>query len=323
MKYINRVIYLLCILTAAGCEKQTMPEALELVKPIVKTDEEYAALRAYKKSDHAISFGWWGASGGVNTSNMSSRYMGLPDSLDIVSMWGGFPTDPEKWAEMRYVQKVKGTRFVQVLFGSGVDNLRKKNFPDLPILEGIDAVAKSIADTINKYELDGFDLDYEPNFGDVSIFGYGPKDEGGDVYTQRLFSALSNYLGPLSNTGKLLIIDGQFEIGVIPYIDYYVNQAYGLNTFTALQNRYMTNTSGLLPTKKFVVTDNMQQYGGFGNTFMLNGVNIGSIAGMALWNPTQGRKGGMGAYILEADFNSDPPFKNIRWAIQIMNPATE
>ena len=42
--------------------------------------------------------------------------MGLPDSLDICSMWGGIPAKENKaiWDEIRFVQKVKGTKMLSV-----------------------------------------------------------------------------------------------------------------------------------------------------------------------------------------------------------------
>lgn len=260
--------------------------------------------------------------------DMTSRYEGLPDSMDIVSLWGGIPKVTAVWNEMQSVRKRKGTRFVWVQFGSRVDNLRKQNFPNLPVLEGIDSVAKSLADTITKYNIDGFDLDYEPSFGDGGIFGHGGggTDAGGDIYTQRLFRALSRYLGPASGTGKLLIIDGQNEPGIEPYIDYLIQQAYGTNSFAQLQNRYQQyGFNGILPTKKFVVAENMQAYGGFGQKFIYNGVSIGSVTAMAMWNPSQGRKGGFGGYIIDADAKSLAPrpvtFYYLRNGIQIQNPA--
>jgi len=103
-----------------------------------------------------------------------------------------------------------------------------------------------------------------------------------------------------------------------------VQQTYNSQSFAALQNRYQSfGFSGILPPEKFVVTENMQQYGASGSTFMLNGVNIGSVLGMATWNPTQGRKGGFGGYIIEAGAKSRPPqsYYYLRRGIQIQNPA--
>lgn len=320
---------LIACLLMQGCSKQNTAEPLDFkaLNPIIGSDQYYEALRSYKKSDHAICFGWWGGSGVESIgSDMTTRYEGLPDSMDIVSLWGGIPKDSAVFAEMQSVRQRKGTRFVIVTFGSGVDNQRKRDFPALPVLEGIDSVAKAIADTVTKYNLDGFDLDYEPNYGDGGIFGHGGggTDAGGDIYTQRLFKALSKYLGPASGTGKLLIIDGENEPGIEPYIDYLVQQTYDASAFSMLQNSYQRfGFNGILPARKFVVTENMQKNGGFGARFIYNGINIGSVTGMAIWNPTQGRKGGFGAYIIEGDARSKTPltYYYLRNGIQIQNPA--
>lgn len=57
------------------------------------TESEYdsayfKALRAYKKSDHAVTFGWFGNWTGKGVS-LENTMKGLPDSVDFVSMWGG------------------------------------------------------------------------------------------------------------------------------------------------------------------------------------------------------------------------------------------
>ncbi|MCS4226365.1 glycoside hydrolase family 18 [Sphingobacterium sp. BIGb0165] len=322
------VLSLLCCLVFQYCSKQNIAEPIVFAatQPIIGSEAYYEALRAYKKSDHAICFGWWGASGaGGIGPDMAPRYLGLPDSMDIVSLWGGMPKDEANWEELRYCQRVKGTRFVSVMFGSGVDRIRLKNFPDMDVQQSIDSVAKSIADTISKYGLDGFDLDYEPREASEinTIFGNKYLVNGRNPNVLRLFQELGKYLGPKSGTGKLLIIDGYNEPGVEPYIDYLVQQAYNTQSFAGLQNRFQTYGLGELPPEKFVVTENMQQYGASGTTFMLGGVNIGSVLGMATWNPTQGRKGGFGGYIIEADAKSRPPqsYYYLRRGIQIQNPA--
>lgn len=319
------IITLACVVS---CEQEPEHEVLRGTLPKVGSDAYYENLRAYKKGDHAIAFGWWGRSGSAPTADMSSRYIALPDSMDIVSLWGGMPSDPLSIEEMRFCQRVKGTRFVTCMFGSKVDKLMRKNFPELAeknILAAIDAVAKSVADTVNKYELDGFDLDYEPSYGDGGIFGHGAGgiNGGGDIYTQRLFKALSQYLGPMSGTGKLLIIDGEMERGIIPYIDYLIQQTYNSRTFDKLQERFKNYGFGILSSKKFVCSENMQANGAFGAEFMYNGENIGSLTGMALWNPHEGRKGGFGAYLMEGDYESNlaEPYYYMRRGIQIQNPA--
>ncbi len=71
-----------------------------------------------KKSPHQVAFGWYGSSGLSNLEpSMERRWMGLPDSLDIISMWSGFPEkDSPGYKEMRFVQEVKGTKIVRVSF---------------------------------------------------------------------------------------------------------------------------------------------------------------------------------------------------------------
>ncbi len=319
-----------------SCEDFTTVEPLELQKPVVGSPEYYEALREYKKSDHAICFGWWLRSNEPFTANMANRYMALPDSMDIVSLCRGIPQpESDTWNEMQLVRELKGTRFVLFMTDHGVDELMEKNFPDLyktDLMQAIDKVAVSLVDTVNKYQIDGLDFDYEPGYGSNSIFGQG----GGayatnDKYTQRLFRALSKYLGPASGTGQLLIIDGQFDIGIEPYVDYLVQQAYNTNSFSGLQSRYRNFGGGVLPSKKFVVTENMQVHGGFGARFIYNGENIGSVTAMAMWNPEEGRKGGFGGFVFDNDWDNAPAdaqikdklveYYYLRKGMQIQNPA--
>ncbi len=320
-----------------GCTKNNEPEPLEFaaLKPKVGSPEYYEALRSYKKSDHAICFAWWGVSGTPTIGpDMSSRYEGLPDSMDIVSLWGGDPQPGSPvWNEMQMVRQKKGTRFVRCMFGSGVERLMKKNDSALfvnNVMAAIDNVAKAIADTVSRYQIDGFDLDYEPNFGDASIFGdqNSSNNVTNDPHTQRLFKALSQYMGPMSGTDKILMIDGQFDRGIEPYVNYLAQQTYfgSALTFQGLQNRFQQYGAGILPSKKFIVTENMQGFGPSGGNFTYNGVNIGSVLGMATWNPTQGRKGGFGAYLMEYDALSKPGqglYYHLRTGIQIQNPAVD
>src|SRR5215813_13843777 len=53
-------------------------------------DEYYANLRAYKKSDHPICYGWY--SDYAQTFSYGMHFKGLPDSIDIISLWGGIPS---------------------------------------------------------------------------------------------------------------------------------------------------------------------------------------------------------------------------------------
>lgn len=327
--------FMLLVLTilSQSCGKMNEPMPLDIISlnPVVGSSAYYEALREYKKSDHPVSFVWWGTSGTTSIgTDMANRYEGLPDSLDIVSLWGSFPVlGSPVWEEMQEVRRKKGTKFLMCLFGSGVEHLMIRNDSALfvdDVMAAIDNVAKAISDTINKYQIDGFDLDYEPDYGDRSIFGDENSNRfvTNDPHTQRLFQSLSNYMGPESGTEKLLIIDGQFDIGIERYVDYLMQQAYGSTTAAQLQGRFNNFGGGVLPSTKFVPTEDMQGNGPAGVNFMYNGENVRSLAGMALWNPTQGRKGGFGAYLLEYDAISNAAagyYYNFRRCIQLQNPA--
>lgn len=66
---------------------------------------------------------------------MERRWMGLPDSLDIISMWSGFPEkDSPGYKEMRFVQEVKGTKIVRVSFTDDIFSIMRSKTLRLPIL---------------------------------------------------------------------------------------------------------------------------------------------------------------------------------------------
>lgn len=68
----------------------TDAEPLNLQPAYQYSEEYYANLRAYKESDHSICYLWF-ADYGV-PSSPAYRFAGIPDSVDIVSLWGGvFP----------------------------------------------------------------------------------------------------------------------------------------------------------------------------------------------------------------------------------------
>ena len=52
-----------------------------------RSEEYYAALREYKKTDHEVAFGWFGNWVGAGAS-LENSLRALPDSVDFVSIWG-------------------------------------------------------------------------------------------------------------------------------------------------------------------------------------------------------------------------------------------
>lgn len=331
-KVIVKTLLIICVVYAA-CTKQTTPEN-HIVQPMLQRSEDYFTnLRAYKKSDHAIFFGWFGGTGSAGDSVIPGVMDRIPDSVDVVALWGGVPPlGSYNFNLMQKLRSQKGTKFLITLFGSGVDALIRKNdsvlfFTKKDTMSAIKNVAKAITDTLSKYQLDGFDLDYEPREAAEinSIFGYNSNVGGRNAYTKALFKSLSQYLGPQSGTEKLLIIDGYSEYGIANYFNYFMQQSYGVSSPQNLSSRLSTYGLGECPPNKFVPCENFESYWSTG------GVNfndpkrgtIPSLIGFAYWNPTQGRKGGCGAYHAEYEYGSNPDYEYCRRAIQIMNPAAQ
>lgn len=313
----------------------------EIVQKPLKVDEQYYEnLRNYKKSDHAICFGWYDAYSKSDSPSMGNHFMGLPDSMDIVSLWGGIPSG-EVLDEMYQVRKLKGTRFLLCSFCQ-----IKNDYPHTD--EGLEQFAKYFIDKINEYDLDGLDIDYEP----------GGDWLRGENLT-KFVKILGKYLGPQSGSDKLLMIDyagaaaynpNFFPLPETePYVNYYTEQMYSSVdekvTPDKFQKRY-DKISSFCPPEKFVLTEQMGWHwktGGSlyteegGNTLDSWGNPLYSMIGMARWNPIQGRKGGFGAYYFEYEYNttrpanqaigdkeSKPiPYYSLRRGIQEQSPAAQ
>ncbi len=334
-----------------SCEKQNEPEAENLVHPIEKTDAYYANLRAYKKTDHQIAWGWfgnWTAKGPA----MSTRMTTIPDSVDIIGLWGGAGAmdDPVKVNDMRTIQQRNGTKVVTTMIlgdiGKGTGGAGYGKWPagcwprgefkgmvyqqnvfrqwvtdsTFDRTEAWKLYAKVIAEEIvNKWGFDGFDIDYEPLAGgsfnqDTWLCARGD--------TMKLFvEELGRYLGPKSGTGKLLIIDGDVNNtpndlgGLGDYFDWVIAQAYGESAPQSKATGAITNMG--IPSTKFVVTDNFENTSGWSAG--------GVLLQQARWQPTQGRKGGCGTYHMEYEYmhTDKPEYYWMRQAIQIMNPAVK
>lgn len=309
-KFIGLFASLAGILSVSSCDTEV--EAL-VIQDLKTYDEQYYEnLRAFKKSNHEISYAYYeawapveGADGYKDPASWGERMVGLPDSLDIVNLWMGIPTaetHPIAYQDMKYCQEKLGTRFVMHADAShyrrqftvdGVD-YDMGGAPN-PSDEVMAAYAKWIAQQVNEPGLDGVDVDYE---------GWN----GPDVL--RLTKELSKYFGPKSpNPDKLLIIDffvSAPPVETIEYCDYFVSQSY------SDQTGGIVHPAGF-PYEKMIYCET------FG-VFYLDG---GMLLDYARYEPEQGRKGGCGVFFLGRNYYSSSgiPYNEFRQAIQIMNPA--
>jgi len=307
---------------------------LEIQKPLTYDDQYYANLRAYKKTKHQVFYGWY--SDYSQSYSNGTHFTGLPDSVDIISLWGGIPSlkqndsltsyNPVAYKEMRYVREVKGIRMLAVK----IIRMQAETWTTLDSA-GIIEYGKYLLRMVTENDLDGLDMDYEPNNGTFTDYLSGNN-------LTILVKYVGQFLGPLSqNPDKLLVLDYYTTIppaATAPYVNYFVNQAYTQGTTSSsaafLQGRY-NSVSSFLPPEKFIVTENIGdwwQTGGSpfteadGNTISpFDGTQMYSLEGMARWNPTQGQKGGWGGFYFVRDYNLNPPYKSVRQSIQAANPA--
>lgn len=228
----------LALTTLASCSKWTEMEIqhpVELTKP-AHDEAYYKALRDYKNSDHQLAFAYYSAWTGVGT-NMQSSLMGLPDSVDLVSLWGKWlnPTEAQL-KDLRDAQQKKG---LKAMIAFRVDNLGDQVTPaptesDVKALQNgetwahkywgwkadqteegkaarraaVVKYANAICDVIDKYGYDGFDIDAEPHYRNpepnkpAPVFDIWDTDVENGVHTlMTLFvETVGKRIGPMAET---------------------------------------------------------------------------------------------------------------------------
>lgn len=324
MKYIMPLLLIACMF--ASCD--TDVENATVVAPTTYGPQYYKNLRDYKKSDHSIAWGWFADY--TQSTSLVTRFLGLPDSLDICSLWGGIPSDdsthvdthylPEVYREMKYVQEVKGTRLVVPTIirirtrPEFYDSIWvKQNDPQAAMR----AYAQDLLRPIFENGLDGIDMDYEPE---------GDPLSGGNL--DYFVEYVGQFVGPMASPDSTFTYPDGFTIkgnpNMLLCIDYYGSAPSGnTNKFT---NWYVNQTYGGspgrvpfsgCPTEKVVYTENV------GDNW--KAAECGQLLNYARYQPSTGRKGGFGAFFMHRDYINTgygcSNYANMRHGIQIQNPA--
>ena len=256
------------LLGLSSCSKWTDMEIqhpMDLTKP-AHTEEYYKALRDYKNSDHQIAFAYYSAWTGVGT-NMQSSLMGLPDSVDLVSLWGGWKNPTEaQLKDLRLAQEKKGLKamicFLVLDMGNGITP-DPTDAEKAALKEGekwahkywgwssenteagkaarraaVVKYANAICDLIDKYGYDGFDIDAEPSYSHPFNTDYElwrtDRENGVPTLMTLFIETLGKRIGPMAESEagrkKVLAVDGQPD--ALPathakYFNYFIIQAYG------------------------------------------------------------------------------------------------
>ena len=324
MKYIMPLLLIACMF--ASCD--TDVENATVVAPTTYGPQYHKNLRDYKKSDHSIAWGWFADY--TQSTSLATRFLGLPDSLDICSLWGGIPSDdsthvdthylPEVYREMKYVQEVKGTRLVVPTIirirtrPEFYDSIWvKQNDPQAAMR----AYAQDLLRPIFENGLDGIDMDYEPE---------GDPLSGGNL--DYFVEYVGQFVGPMASPDSTFTYPDGFTIkgnpNMLLCIDYYGSAPSGnTNKFT---NWYVNQTYGGspgrvpfsgCPTEKVVYTENV------GDNW--KAAECGQLLNYARYQPSTGRKGGFGAFFMHRDYINTgygcSNYANMRHGIQIQNPA--
>lgn len=324
MKYIMPLLLIACMFVS--CD--TDVENTTVVAPTTYGPQYYKNLRDYKKSDHSIAWGWFADY--TQSTSLATRFLGLPDSLDICSLWGGIPSDdsthvdthylPEVYREMKYVQEVKGTRLVVPTIirirtrPEFYDSIWvKQNDPQAAMR----AYAQDLLRPIFENGLDGIDMDYEPE---------GDPLSGSNL--DYFVEYVGQFVGPMASPDNTFTYPDGYTIkgnpNMLLCIDYYGSApSSNTNKFT---NWYVNQTYGGspgrvpfsgCPTEKVVYTENV------GDNW--KAAECGQLLNYARYQPSTGRKGGFGAFFMHRDYINTgygcSNYANMRHGIQIQNPA--
>lgn len=324
MKYIMPLLLIACMF--ASCDNDV--ENATVVAPTTYGPQYYKNLRDYKKSDHSIAWGWFADY--TQSTSLATRFLGLPDSLDICSLWGGIPSDdsthvdthylPEVYREMKYVQEVKGTKLVVPTIirirtrPEFYDSIWvKQNDPQAAMR----AYAQDLLRPIFENGLDGIDMDYEPE---------GDPLSGSNL--DYFVEYVGQFVGPMASPDNTFTYPDGFTIKGNPEmllcIDYY-GSAPSSNT-NQYTNLYVNQTYGGspggqpfggCPAEKMVYTENV------GDNWKKP--ECGKLLTYARYQPATGRKGGFGAFFMHRDYINTgygcSNYANMRHGIQIQNPA--
>lgn len=327
---LNTLSLLFAITAFFACEKQNTPDPVHLQhpneqSPIIRDNAYYARLRAYKQTPHKLAFGWYG-SWTASASSEQSRLRSAPDSMDILSMWGTWHSlSKAHMADKEFVQKTLGTKIVICILAKDVPAIFKEGGTEDGEItdESLAAYAKAYGkDSMEKYQYDGIDIDFE-----TASDHLGPLS--GDSEKFRKFCVeLSQYIGPKSGTGRLFLIDGNinsysFSNQIPELCDYGVRQSYGASSAGTLSTDLSGTVGRGWKPEQVIFTENFEaswQSGG-PNYVCSDGVTRPSLVGMADFAKTQ-NVAGFGAYHMEYEYgHSDMPYKHMRRAIQLANPA--
>lgn len=259
----------------------------------------HAALRAYKESEHFISYAVFNNAPKVAIGEKDFMRC-LPDSLDFVSLTNAANLSRYDLEDLA-VMKSKGTKVLyQVDYSAKADD-----FTTATLGAYLDKVVADVA----KHNLDGFAFSGTPYFGDDAAI------------TASRAEAAALLVSKLRVVGKWLVFEGDplfVASADRAKVDYYVLNTHATNNVTQIRLQLLdaTDNAGVPESKlllaaqsDFVILDEaMVEKDAIG--VITNGViSYGPLAGIAI-------------YGIDADYyGSDKNYPITRTSIQTLNPS--
>ncbi len=313
-----------------SCSDWTEAEAEDFYTP--PTQEYYDNLKDYFQSPHKVMFGWFGNWTGNGPANSLT---GLPDSTDFVSLWLCWgPLTEAQQADLKAFQ-ARGSRGVLCWLATNIGENITPGFGGVPPLADAEAFwgftngdsesmcaaarkyADAIADTCEKYNIDGFDMDIEAT---------------GTLISNRYPEIMNEFLRQLHKrfepAGRWVVLDipggtswlnyyDMLDDDVVEFVKYICWQTYELGSHSSV-DRFFDAVKGYkpdlfeqvlaksIPTATFerakdkhIFNDTMQSWKYKGGLFP---------------------HAGIGAYHIEYDYAGNPDYACVREAISVMNP---
>lgn len=333
--------------TEVESEIYTNQEGFEYLIPLLDAQTEadltptmrkyYAELREYRKTPRVKGFGWFGNWTGKGTNPQNYLKM-LPDSVDFVSMWGTRGNlSPEQKADLKFFQEIKGCKSLLCWIIQDIGSAITPEGEDMDTYwlekgEGDEvkaaiAYANAICDTIEKYNFDGFDIDYEPGYGHSGTLAN--REEISPTGNKKMYAFIKTMYDRFKPAGRMLVMDGEpyyLATETSKMIDHYIYQAYWEGSTSSVINK-ITRPHLVDWERKTIITVEFEQgwrTGGIPYYTSVReefngeeGVQIFDYATLDL--PSGLRIGGIGTYHMEYDFKNDPPYKWLKTALHYGN----
>lgn len=344
------VVALFTGMAITSCDSWTDTKAKDYYENPKAKESFKNDLKDYFASPHKVMFGWFGNWAGKGGS-MQYSLMGLPDSVDFVSLWlmlGNHTAQQQ--ADLEEFQ-ARGSRavycFTSNYIGKFINNVpgiaevdadttltsaqktAKRDSinaaywgyaagTDSSYIAAAEKYAQAIADSCEKYNVDGFDIDLEltGNLIDMNK-------------RERLNTFMRVLRREFDKKGRLLVADIPGGIGWLRYydildddvvksLDYIIWQTYELNN-DGLDNFFVTGGGSVRNRRPHLFKEVMEK--SIITTTFERAVDKPRMKQHQIYKSVSGyQHAGIGAYHIEYDYPGNPDYSYVREAITTMNP---